>query len=50
MQDALRANAPFSGTLGGAALKLGRDHVLTIRTEKPRRRGAAARRKKLCER
>jgi tRNA(Ile)-lysidine synthase len=50
MQDALRANAPFSGTLGGAALKLGRDHVLTIRTEKPRRRGAAARRGKLCER
>ncbi len=50
MQNALRASAPLSGTLGGAALKLGRDHVLTIRTEKPRRRGATARQEKLCER
>ncbi len=46
MQGALRAGAPYSGTLGGAALKLGRDHVLTIRAEKPRRRGAAARSEK----
>ena len=49
MQAALRASAPFSGTLGGGALKLGRDHMLTIRTEKPRRRDIAARREKLCD-
>jgi tRNA(Ile)-lysidine synthase len=50
MQGALRASAPFSGTLGGGALKLGRDHVLTIRAEKPRRRGVAGQREKLCSR
>ncbi|MGO9673671.1 MAG: tRNA lysidine(34) synthetase TilS [Methylocella sp.] len=50
MQGALAASAPFSGTLGGAALKLGRDHVLTIRTEKLRRRGVTAQRVKLCDR
>jgi len=49
MQAALRASTPFSGTLGGAALTLGRDHMLTIRPEKPRRRDIAARREKLCD-
>jgi tRNA(Ile)-lysidine synthase len=49
MQAALRASAPFSGTLGGGALKLGSDHMLTIRTEKPRRRDIAARREKICD-
>jgi tRNA(Ile)-lysidine synthase len=49
MQAGLRASTPFSGTLGGAALKLGRDHMLTIRPEKPRRRDIAARREKLCD-
>ena len=42
--------APFGGTLGGTALKLGRDRVLTIRTEKPRRRGVAAQPEKPCGR
>jgi tRNA(Ile)-lysidine synthase len=47
---ALSDGAPFGGTLGGTALKLGRDRVLTIRAEKPRRRGVAAQPEKPCGR
>jgi tRNA(Ile)-lysidine synthase len=47
MQSAVRAGAPLAATLGGVSLRLERNHVLTIRTEKPRTRGVAAQQEEL---
>jgi tRNA(Ile)-lysidine synthase len=41
VRRALRAGLPLAATLGGTALQLGREGVLTIQTEQPRRRGRA---------
>jgi tRNA(Ile)-lysidine synthase len=41
IREAARVGTPFAATLGGASLRLDRNHQLTMTPEKPRRRGSA---------